>query len=120
MPESGKTKRDVEAGGEAGLRKAAELVRETAARDIPIGDPSVDPDPSFALREHGHIVIEPGGRTALVIFEGPYARVLHDDLDREHPRGGRAKFLEAAVLAIVPKFQSIVASEVKRRLGGVR
>jgi hypothetical protein len=42
-------------------------------------------------------VTQVGDSSYAVEFTAPYAMVVHERLDLHHPRGGQAKFLEAAV-----------------------
>lgn len=109
----------VRRGAEAGLREAAERILEAAKRDIPVGDPEEDPDAHVRLAASGHIETEPGG-TVVVSFDTPYAAKQHEDQRLHHPRGGGPKYLERNVLAIVPKLEGIVASEVRKLMSGGR
>lgn len=97
------------AGREA-LRAAAEQVLDRAIADVPVGDADVDPDPARALAKSGRIVED--GEGFVIIFDGPYAAKQHEDQALKHPRGGRSKYLESNLLAIVPGLEGVVASEV--------
>jgi hypothetical protein len=92
---------DVEAAAEFGLRSAAELVLQQAQRNIPVGDPDVDPDPNVTLRDSGQ---HRGARATAgsIIFDTPYAAKVHEDQRLQAPRGGTAKYLERAVTTIAP------------------
>ncbi len=106
------------AGARDALEEAAEQVRAAAARDIPKGDPAADPDPAFALREHGRVEMSPDGLYVTVRFDGPYAAWQHENQHAEHPRGGKAKFLEDNLKELLPRLQNIVAGEVRARTAG--
>lgn len=57
------------------------------------------PKESGDLAGSGRIDRERGGDNAVgITFDGPYARWIHEHLYFKHPRGGQAKFLEAAQL----------------------
>jgi hypothetical protein len=46
------------------------------------------------------------------------ARLQHEDLDYEHPRGGGPKFLETAADEIRPRVGPMIAKRVQGVLGG--
>jgi len=112
------TAAQVQAAARAALLEAGERVRAQAARDIPKGDPAADPDPAFALREQGHVDVSPDGRHVTVRFDGPYAAWQHENQHADHPRGGKAKFLEDNLKELLPRLQGIVAGEVRARTAG--
>ena len=112
------TAAQMQAAARDALAEAGERLRAQAARDIPKGDPAEDPDPAFALREHGHVELSPDGRHVTVRFDGPYAAWQHENQHAVHPRGGKAKFLEDNLKELLPQLQSIVAGEVRARTGG--
>ena len=95
------------------LQDVAEQVLEQARRNTPVGDPRLDPDPGRSLKRSGRI--ERDGNGFVVIFDGPYAAKQHEDLQLKHPRGGGPKFLERAVLQVVPSVEGVVASRVRAR-----
>ena len=74
---------DMAYGAEAVLEEAVALV----------------PKESGALAASGRIHKNRGGvNTVVITFDGPYARWIHEHLQFKHPRGGQAKYLEAAML----------------------
>ena len=99
-------------GAERGLREAAEQVLRAAAASVPVGDPDEDPHPNVSLAQSGEIHRDGDG--FVVSFNTPYAAKQHEDMRLKHPRGGKAKFLEDEIKAIVPRLEGIVGSEVKR------
>lgn len=108
--------RALRAGGDDGLERAARELLERARRNVPKGDPSVDPDPNVSLRESGRV--EQDGHTRVVRFDTPYAAKVHEDQRLRHPRGGTAKYLEKELQAMVPKLERIVAGEVHKHIRG--
>lgn len=57
------------------------------------------PKESGHLAETGHVDRGRGGaNTVGIVFRGPYARWIHEHMFFKHPRGGQAKYLEAAML----------------------
>lgn len=100
--------------GDDGLRLAAQAVLEEAQRNIPVGDPNVDPDPNVTLRDSGRI--EEHGDGFIISFNTPYAAKVHEDQRLKHPRGGQAKYLERALTTLAPTFERIVASRVEARM----
>lgn len=107
-------------GASEGLARAAHELHEAAKRDVPVGDPAVDPDPNVSLRDAGRVEIEHGGRSARVVFETDYAARIHEQQQMRHPRGGGAKFLEHNLLRMVPRLDGILASEVRSRIKRAR
>lgn len=103
-------------GIDDGLRDAAEMVKEAMQRNMPVGDPSDDPNPALALAESIYIVEEPGSGTIELQVRTPYA--AKQDLDRRlsHPRGGGAQFVEDALAEVLPRFAGVVASRVRARM----
>lgn len=64
-------------------------------------DEAVDlvPKDSGHLAATGRIKRNRGGvNTVAITFDGPYARWIHEHLWFRHPKGGQAKYLEAAML----------------------
>lgn len=106
--------RMVEQGADEGVLLAAHAVLEEAQRNIPVGDPKVDPDPSVSLKDSGHVEVIPNqfGTLVRVTFDTPYAARVHENLRMKHPRGGEAKFLEKALLALAPTMDRVVAAKV--------
>ena len=75
--------RDLEQGAKIVLDEARDLV----------------PKESGDLAASGRVKRGRGGvNTVAVTFSGPYARWIHEHLWFRHPRGGQAKYLEAAML----------------------
>lgn len=102
-------------GAEDAIAIAARLVLEEAKRNAPIGDPAEDPDPSVSLVDSGHLERDRGGW--VVVFDAPYSAAQHENLGLRHPRGGQSKFLEHALITVVPTLDGVVASQVAKRLG---
>lgn len=109
-------KRRMRKAGHDAIRKAAEDIRNAAAENVPVGDPSEDPDPALALASTGQVI--PDGDGYIILFSTPYAAKQHEDHRLHHPRGGKPKYLEDEVKAMVPKLEGIVASEVAKIMTG--
>jgi hypothetical protein len=102
--------RRLRAAGEQTVEDVARQVLAEAERDLPVGDPADDPDPSVALKRRGQIVHVDGG--VIVEFRTPYAAKQHEDLRLKHPRGGNPKFLEAAVTRAIGGVESSAVKHV--------
>lgn len=109
--------RAAQEGAAAGLREAARELLRRAAADAPPTDPENDPDPDVTLSESGRLEFDARGRYVRVIFDTPYAAKLHEDQRLKHPHGGKAKYLESNLTAMIPKLEGILASEVRKRVG---
>lgn len=101
-------------GGDEGVLLAAKAVLEEAQRNIPVGDPDVDPDPGVTLKDSGSIEVIPNpfGDLVRVSFDTPYAAKVHEDVNLKHPRGGTAHYLMNALVTVMPAMDTIVASQV--------
>lgn len=72
------------------------------------------------LRESGYVngPLEAGPISKFAIgFDTHYALLQHENLDFNHPRGGRAKYLEIPLGEALPKIPDAVAHGIVRRLG---
>lgn len=99
---------------EDGLLQVALAVLDQAKRNLPVGDPDVDPAPMVALSESGTVI--PDGDGYIVAFTAPYAAKQHEDQRLKHPRGGGPKYLERALLEVLPGVEGVVASAVHARM----
>lgn len=105
--------RSMQGGADDGLLAAAHLVAEQAKRNMPVGDPSEDPNPDVSLQDS--VRVERDGRGYVVIVDAPYAAKQHENQRLKHPRGGGPKFLEHAVTELAPTLEGIIASKVDAR-----
>jgi hypothetical protein len=115
--------RAVREGAEDGMRLAAEAILEEAKRNVPVGDPKVDPDPNVSLRDSGKVERDPDGNGYRITFDTPYAAYVHENLHARHPRGGGPKFLERALTTLGPQLDRFVATAVQPQIdrrGGKR
>lgn len=106
-----------EAGGDV-LDALGQMLKQMTIADIPKGDPSVDPDPSYSLADH--VIVRRYGNTVSVAVEGPYAVRLHENMQMQHPRGGTPKYLERNATALVRELESRLAGEVARTFASGR
>lgn len=73
-----------------------------------------------ALRESGYVngPLEVGPIVKFAIgYDTHYALLQHENLDFNHPRGGRAKYLEIPLGEALTKMPERVANGINRRLG---
>ena len=104
--------RAVRDGAEAGMRVAAEAILAESNRNLPVGDPKLDPDPGVSLAESGRVDRQPDG-SYRVVYDAPYAAYQHENLHAKHPRGGGPKFLERALTTLAPQLDRFVATAVR-------
>jgi hypothetical protein len=114
---AGRYPRTAREGIDEGLRDAGEFVKEAAIRNMPVGDPAQDPTPQVALADNVYIVEEPGSGTVEVHVRTPYAAKQELDQRLSHPRGGGHSYLRNAMEEVLPRFNGIVASRVRARMG---
>lgn len=98
------------------LEEAARLVVERAVEFMPVHDPANDPNPAINLAERISIEPDAGGRTLVIIVRAPHAAKHHEYQQLKHPRGGGPKYLERALLDVVPEFPQIIASKVRAKM----
>jgi hypothetical protein len=115
-PDAGQqTLAGVQVGTKEGLAAAAQRLLERTIPNVPPSDPEHDPDPNVSLRDLGHVEEHDDG-TVSVIFDGPYAAKIHEAQQFHHPRGGKAKFLEDELKAMLHDIPGLVAGEVHKHL----
>lgn len=114
-----------------GVESVVRQIVEDSIRDVPIGDPALDPDPAVALRAsfrmHWVLPRDAGGKFVTgahlaITVDTDYAVKQHEALHFLHPRGGGAKFLERNVAAHAHELQNAIAVRVRTRLasGNIR
>lgn len=72
------------------------------------------------LRGSGTASVEVKGNQVVgkVTFGVPYAERQHEETEFEHPKGGQAKFLEAPLTEMVPRYRATLAAVARRKLRG--
>lgn len=105
-------------GVDRALLEAAYALGKAAQRNMPVGDPSQDPDVGTALRDSINIAPLPGGHSVRVSVDTPYAAKQEFDLRLQHPRGGGARYMGRALAEIAPRLDSIVAGKVRGKMQG--
>jgi len=75
-----------------GIHDIMQEVLERAVADAPVD--------TEELRNSGRLNINRASTS--IIFDVPHAAIQHERLDYNHPRGGKAKYLEDAFNDIVP------------------
>ena len=94
------------------LRVEAEDLLGRATRDAPIEEGTLRGSGEVEIRETAT------GAEAVVSFNTPYAARQHEELEYEHPRGGKPKYLEDHVKGMVRFHPSIMAAAMRRALRG--
>ena len=77
----------IEQAAQAALVDTAKEVLKTAKTLVPVDDGD--------LKRSGKVKAQ--WQDVAVVFRAPHAWLQHERLDFEHPNGGQAKYLEAAV-----------------------
>lgn len=96
-------------GADALERIGDDLVGE-GAREAPIDEGT--------LRGAGTVELEitANGVEVIVAFPLVYAARQHEEVDWEHPLGGKAKYLEDPLKAKIPRYERLLAGAVGRGL----
>jgi hypothetical protein len=81
--------------------------------DMPVGDPRLDPDPAIAMRAETRVHRD--RNTARIVVNTEYAAVQHWSLN-QHPRGGKARFLEDNLKIFAARVEQIGGDAIRRRL----
>lgn len=99
---------DVEANITAAIFNGAEHIRQVSHDLTPIetGD----------LRQN--MTAQAEGAEGVVFNPLVYAARQHEETGWNHPRGGQAKFLKAAVDSEGPKVAQMMANQIRKALGG--
>lgn len=102
---------------EAGIRACQISGNDLLGRSVPDA-----PLRTGELRGSG-VVMDPehradGGVDVVVAFTARHAAVQHEREDYAHPRGGKAKYLEANLLAMSPRYAQAIAASVERAKDG--
>lgn len=97
-------------GAEKGVRAVLEDLLGHGQRDAPIEEGTLRGSGSVEIdRRHDAV----RGR---VKFSTPYAAKQHEELTYEHPRGGKAKYVEDPLKAMLPRYQGAIGAAVRREL----
>ena len=83
-----------------------------------IYEESLPPEKGGSGMEHKDAFPDPVGKEKAVYisFNTPYARRQHEELDYEHPRGGKAKYLETPFNANKKKVLKMAELQIKKAL----
>lgn len=114
--------RGLDRGSTAVAEKVLALAKARCpVRQTPQGRLGASLYPGF-LRDSGYV--KPGTPTRYryapkVGFSAPYAFWVHERLDLRHPVG-QAKFLESALLDMVPQFEQALAEAVRAQFASKR
>ena len=90
------------------IRDGAEAILTEAIDETPID--------TGTLRRSGTVTEAPQENTVYVSFNTPYARRQHEDLTLNHPRGGKAKYLETPFNANKKKVIKYAERKIKEAL----
>lgn len=101
--------------GNAEIDDALKAVLETSqsSENVPVLDDVLRPSGYV----NGPLEVGPIAKFAIG-YDTHYALLQHENLDFNHPRGGRAKFLEIPLGEALPSMPERVAAGITRRLGG--
>ena len=96
-------------------KAAQDALREVATEGLAIAR-ELAPKEDLELVRSGGVRVE--DLTAQVSFTAKHAIFQHENAGYEHPNGGQAKFLEAAVDQMTPQIEAKMAARVRQALGG--
>lgn len=102
----------------AAMRAAARVWGAKAGHDL-LGRAQRDaPLDEGTLRGSGtvEIVETPAGVDVTVAFATPYAARQHEEVSWQHPKGGKAKYLEDALKEQASRYEAALAAAVARVL----
>ena len=113
MPEIKDTRairRALQGSLEDAIRIAAEDLLGRAVRDAPVDEGTLRASGAATVETHGSDV---EGR---VTFGTPYARAQHEGTNFVHPKGGQAKYLEANLTAMAPRYKAALQKAAQKAL----
>jgi hypothetical protein len=105
-----------------GLEDAAHLVLDASNEDVPVLDGPEDlkwagaSDPG-ELKRSGNVLMEPEEHRAAIAYPVLYASLQHERLDYHHSGGGKAKFLERALLEKRQEAAEMIATKIREVIG---
>lgn len=79
-----------------------------AARDAPIEEGT--------LRASSDVELDEGALEVTVAFNTVYAAYQHERTDLHHPLGGKAKYLEANLAEMAPRYEAALAAAIAREM----
>lgn len=100
----------VRAAAVRGLLLSAEFLLSEANKLVPLDEAT--------LQNSGRAAVDEEAMEGIVSYDTPYAVVQHERLDFVHRNGRQAKYLEQPWRENGPKFLQIIATQIKRTLGG--
>jgi hypothetical protein len=103
-------RRALEGSLEDAMRIAVEDLLGRSVRDAPVDEGTLRGSGTATVEVHGQEVI------GKVTFGVPYARAQHEGVTFSHPKGGKAKYLEANLTSMAPRYKDILAKTAKRAL----
>lgn len=80
---------------------------------LPVGDPSLDPDPGTSLRDA--LTLRREGRQLVIEIDTEYAAVQHFS-HYLHPRGGKTRFLEDPLQVAAGFVENVIGEAIRQRL----
>lgn len=91
-----------------GVKKAGEHLLGESRDLVPIEEGT--------LERSGTVVVDEDELTATVVYDTPYAVVVHEDLTARHAPGRQAKYLEQPMNTERDTMQALITAEVRRAL----
>lgn len=99
---------------QAAMRIVTEDLLGEAQRQVPRDEGTLAGTGTAEVEQHGSLV------TGRVTFSTPYARKQHEDLTLNHPKGGKAKYLEEPLTSESARYTKVIADTIKRGLSNGR
>lgn len=100
----------IRAAAARGLLLGAELVVDTADRDVPLEQGT--------LSRSGQASVDESQLRAAAAFDTPYAVAQHENLALRHPNGRKAKYLERALAETTDEVRALIVAQIRRATRG--
>ena len=97
---------------ESGMRSVVEDLAGRAIKEAPVKEGTLRASANPSVEVHGNEV------TGRVTFALPYAEAQHEHLEFQHPRGGKAKYLEGPLTDMAPRYAETLGKIAKRAING--
>lgn len=81
-----------------------------AQRDAPVREGTLRADSDVEIDDDGDVI------EGTVTFNQIYAARQHEELDWEHPLGGRAKYLEGNLAAMAARYELVLAGAIAQEM----
>lgn len=108
MSEAEEIRRRMLAAGERALKIVCEDIAGEAQRRAPIEEGTLRASADVEVERKQFEIV------GTISFNTVYAAAQHEGVTFDHPRGGRAKYLESVLVERAPRYERAIAEAMRR------